>query len=77
MAYIKGAITPTLIQHGEKDASVPLPNAFELYRGLRDVGVEAKLISYDGMGLSPNKPRIMKAIMEQNLEWFVSHFPLK
>lgn len=77
MTYIKGATTPTLIQHGEKDARVPLPNAFELYRGLRDVGVEARLITYDGMGHSPNKPRIMKAIMEQNLDWFVRHIPLK
>lgn len=72
MTYIKQAKTPTLIQHGDKDARVPLPNAFELYRGLKDVGVEAELITYDGMGHSPNKPRLMKAIMEQNMEWFVS-----
>jgi dipeptidyl aminopeptidase/acylaminoacyl peptidase len=72
MTYIKQAKTPTLIQHGDKDGRVPLPNAFELYRGLKDVGVEAELITYDGMGHSPNKPRLMKAIMEQNMDWFVS-----
>ena len=34
MTYIKGAKTPTLIQHGATDQRVPPPNAFELYRGL-------------------------------------------
>ena len=37
MTYIKQAKTPTLIQHGENDQRVPLPNAFELYQGLQDM----------------------------------------
>ena len=39
MTYILQAKTPTLIQHGEFDARVPTPNAYELYQGLQDVGV--------------------------------------
>lgn len=73
MAYIKNACTPTLIQHGDKDARVPVPNAFELYRGLQDMGVESELVIYKGMGHSPTKPGIHRAIMEQNLEWFTKH----
>lgn len=46
MTYIKLACTPTLIQHGEKDARVPTPNAYELYQGLRDMEVDTELIFF-------------------------------
>jgi dipeptidyl aminopeptidase/acylaminoacyl peptidase len=39
MTNINNASTPTLIQHGEFDRRVPIPNAYELYQGLQDVGV--------------------------------------
>ena len=41
MTFINDAVTPTLIQHGEFDRRVPIPNAYELFQGLQDVGVEA------------------------------------
>ncbi|MGG3915846.1 prolyl oligopeptidase family serine peptidase [Rossellomorea vietnamensis] len=69
--YIRSASTPTLIQHGEKDARVPLPNAYELYKGLSDMGVETELVVFEGMGYSSDKPGIHRAIMEQNLDWFL------
>jgi dipeptidyl aminopeptidase/acylaminoacyl peptidase len=70
ITYIQQARTPTLIQHGERDQRVPLPNAFELYQGLIDQGVEAKLIVYAGMGHGPNKPKQMRQIMQSNFDWF-------
>ncbi|HET7694480.1 MAG TPA: S9 family peptidase [Vicinamibacterales bacterium] len=73
MTYIKGARTPTLIQHGSADARVPTPNAFELYRGLQDVGAPSKLIIYkgfEGIGHGPSKPRSSRAVMQHNLDWF-------
>lgn len=73
MTYIKTACTPTLIQHGDSDKRVPVPNAYELYRGLQDLGVGSRLVIFKGMGHSPKKPGINRAIMEQNLEWFVKH----
>jgi dipeptidyl aminopeptidase/acylaminoacyl peptidase len=39
ITYVRDASTPTLIQHGEFDRRVPIPNAYELYQGLKDVGV--------------------------------------
>lgn len=75
MTYINKASTPTLIQHGDKDSRVPVPNAFELYQGLRDVGVEVKLVIYKGMEHGSNKPGWNRAIMHQNLAWF-SHYVL-
>jgi dipeptidyl aminopeptidase/acylaminoacyl peptidase len=73
MTYINSACTPTLIQHGDKDQRVPVPNAFELYRGLQDIGVESELVIFKGMAHGPQKPGLHRAIMEQNLEWFTRH----
>ncbi len=70
MSYIKTAKTPTLIQHGELDKRVPIPNAYELYQGLRDQGVPAKLVVYKGFGHGINKPKQQRSVMEQNYEWF-------
>jgi dipeptidyl aminopeptidase/acylaminoacyl peptidase len=73
ITYIRGAKTPTLIQHGATDQRVPLPNAYELYQGLQDVGVPSKLIVYkgfEGVGHGPSKPKSSRAVMRHNLEWF-------
>ncbi len=73
MTYIRQAGTPTLIQHGEFDARVPTPNAYELYQGLQDVGVDTRLIIYKGFGHGITKPRERLAAMWHNWEWFARH----
>jgi dipeptidyl aminopeptidase/acylaminoacyl peptidase len=73
ITYVKSAKAPTLIQHGATDQRVPPPDAFELYRGLQDVGVPSKLIIYkgfEGVGHGPSKPKSSRAVMQHNLEWF-------
>jgi len=76
ITYIKSACTPTLIQHGEKDARVPAPNAYELYQGLRDMEVDTELVIFKEMEHSSDQPGINVAIMKQNLIWF-SHYILE
>ena len=70
MTNINNASTPTLIQHGEFDKRVPTPNAYELYQGLQDVGVETKLVIYNGFGHGITKPRERLAAVWHNWEWF-------
>ncbi|HEX8028687.1 MAG TPA: S9 family peptidase [Vicinamibacterales bacterium] len=70
MTYIKQAHTPTLIQHGDQDARVPIPNAFQLYQGLRDQNTPVQLSIFKGFGHGINKPKANRAAMQQNLEWF-------
>jgi len=70
MTNINMAVTPTLIQHGEFDKRVPIPNAYELYRGLQDMGVPSKLIVYKGFGHGINKPRERLAALWHNWLWF-------
>ena len=70
MHYIKKATTPTLIQHGEFDRRVPIPNAYELRQGLEDRGVPVEMVVYKGYGHGITKPKSMRAVMEHNLAWF-------
>ena len=70
MTNITHATTPTLIQHGEFDRRVPIPNAYELYQGLRDMGVESKLIVYKGFGHGITKPKERLAAIWHNWQWF-------
>jgi dipeptidyl aminopeptidase/acylaminoacyl peptidase len=73
MTYITQAKTPTLIQHGEFDRRVPIPNAYELYQGLQDVGVETRLIVYKGFGHGINKPKEQLAATWHNWQWFARY----
>ena len=70
MTYIKKAATPTLIQHGEFDKRVPIPNAYELRQGLEDRRVPVEMVVYKGYGHGITKPKSMRAVMEHNLAWF-------
>jgi len=70
MSYIQKAKTPTLIQHGENDKRVPIPNAYELRQGLEDRGVKVEMIVYKGYGHGITKPRSQRAVMQHNLAWF-------
>jgi dipeptidyl aminopeptidase/acylaminoacyl peptidase len=70
MTNIKKAVTPTLIQHGEFDKRVPIPNAYELLQGLRDQGVPAELIVYKGFGHGITKPKERLAATWHNWQWF-------
>ncbi|TSA14614.1 S9 family peptidase [bacterium] len=70
ISNIKRARTPTLIQHGENDKRVPIPNAYELYRALRDRDIPVKMIVYKGFGHGITKPKQMRSVMEENERWF-------
>jgi dipeptidyl aminopeptidase/acylaminoacyl peptidase len=70
ISYVKAAKTPTLIQHGELDRRVPIPNAYELYQALKDKGVPVKLSVFKGFGHGIDKPKQQRQVMEQNLDWF-------
>ena len=70
MTYIKSAKAPTLIQHGDKDPRVPIPNAFELYQGLQDQKVPVELMIFRGFGHGLDKPKANRAAMQQNWDWF-------
>jgi dipeptidyl aminopeptidase/acylaminoacyl peptidase len=67
---IKQSKTPTLIQQGSNDKRVPVPDSYELYRGLQDQGVESRMILYSGFGHGVNKPKSLQALQQANWDWF-------
>ena len=73
MTNIRKAQTPTLIQHGEFDRRVPIPNAYELYQGLQDVGVETQLIVYKDFGHGISRPKEQLAALWHNWQWFAKY----
>ncbi len=73
ITYVRQARTPTLIQHGELDRRVPIANAYELFQGLRDVGVPTRLVVYKGFGHGINKPREQLAATWHNWQWFARY----
>ncbi|MFN2183552.1 MAG: alpha/beta hydrolase family protein, partial [Anaerolineae bacterium] len=75
ISQLAEARTPMLIQHGTEDRRVPLSNAMELYRGLKEMGVPVELFVFPGMAHPITKPRENHAVMHQNLAWF-SHYLL-
>jgi dipeptidyl aminopeptidase/acylaminoacyl peptidase len=70
ITYVKQAQTPTLIQHGEFDRRVPIPNAYKLYQALKDKGVPVKFIIYKGFGHGVTKPKENLAVCTHNFHWF-------
>ena len=70
MSGLAQAKTPVLIQHGSDDQRVPLSNAKELYRGLKEMGVPVELFIFPGMGHPITRPRENHAVMHQNISWF-------
>lgn len=67
---IQQARTPTLIQQGSLDQRVPVPDSFELYRGLQDMHVPSRLILYTGYGHPITKPKSNLAVLQSNWDWF-------
>ncbi|MFO7894420.1 MAG: S9 family peptidase [Longimicrobiales bacterium] len=70
MTYITDATTPTLIQHGEFDRRVPIPNAYKLYQGLQDMGVPTRLVVYNDFGHGISRPKEQLAATWHNWQWF-------
>jgi dipeptidyl aminopeptidase/acylaminoacyl peptidase len=73
ITYIAKAKTPTLIQHGENDKRVPIPNGYELRQALEDRGVPVKMVVYKGFGHGITKPKQQRAVMEENEKWFAKY----
>lgn len=70
MFNIKGASTPSLIQHGEADIRVPISQGYELYHALKAQGVPVRMLVLPRQPHGPNEPKMLLKVMQTNLEWF-------
>jgi dipeptidyl aminopeptidase/acylaminoacyl peptidase len=70
MFNVKGASTPSLIQHGERDERVPIGQGYELYNALKRQGTTVKMVTYPRQPHGLQEPRLVLDAAKRNLEWF-------
>jgi dipeptidyl aminopeptidase/acylaminoacyl peptidase len=70
MFNIKGASTPSLIQHCEGDLRVPISQGYELYNALKQQGVPVRMLVMPRQAHGPTEPKMLLKIMQTNVEWF-------
>jgi dipeptidyl aminopeptidase/acylaminoacyl peptidase len=70
MFNVGGVTTPTLIQHGENDARVPVSQGYELYNALRRQGVPVEMVVYPRQPHGVTEPRLQIDAMQRNIDWF-------
>ena len=76
LTFIKRVKTPTLVLQGERDAEVPLPQAYEFWHALRTLGVETQLVVYGDEGHHIRKPANARDRQERIVGWFDAHLKL-
>lgn len=73
MNFIENATTPTLILHGEKDGDVPVSQGHELFRALRERGVETELVIYPREPHGPGETAHVQDLITRVCDWFARH----
>jgi dipeptidyl aminopeptidase/acylaminoacyl peptidase len=70
MSFVSRVRTPTLLLHGQNDSGVPVTQAYEFLRGLRDQGVETELVIFPREGHGIGQPIHRVEVQTRVLDWF-------
>ena len=70
LTFVQRVTTPLLIQHGERDARVPVAGAWKFYRALKALGKTVELDIHPRGGHVLYEPALQREQMRRNLEWF-------
>jgi dipeptidyl aminopeptidase/acylaminoacyl peptidase len=73
MFNIKGATTPTMIQHGERDVRVPIGQGYGLYNALKRQGTTVTMVVYPRQPHGLGEPRHILDAGRRNIEWFAKY----
>jgi len=73
ITFVDNVTTPLLIQHGGNDQRVPVGQAMEFYRALKDRGKTVQLVFYprEGHGLGEYYHQVDK--MQRELDWMTKY----
>ena len=69
MGWVEKVRTPTLIEHGEADARVPVSQSYELYNALKRRGVPVEMVVYPRQPHGFKEPRFIRDLADRNLAW--------
>jgi dipeptidyl aminopeptidase/acylaminoacyl peptidase len=73
MNYVSNIRTPTLILHGEQDRDVPVEQAYQFYRALKDHNVETRLVIYPREEHAISETNHVLDLLKRIVNWFESH----
>jgi len=77
LTFVQRVTTPLLIQHGERDARVPISGAWKFYRALKALGKTVEFDIYPRGGHVLYEPMLQREQMRRNLEWFTRWIPVR
>jgi dipeptidyl aminopeptidase/acylaminoacyl peptidase len=75
LTWVAKVTTPLLIQHGERDARVPIAGAWKFYRALKALGKTVEFDIYPRGGHILFEPALQREQMRRNLDWFSRWIP--
>lgn len=67
--HIQTVRTPTLILHGAEDKVVPVAQAYEYYRALRDMSVPTEMVVYPREGHGISEQEHQRDMLQRILSW--------
>ncbi len=70
IANVSRITTPTLIQHGDQDARVPIGQGYQLYYALKRRGIPVRMLVYPGQGHGIGDLRMQLEAARANVDWF-------
>lgn len=68
--FIANATTPTLILHGEIDGDVPVSQGYELFRALKEKGIETEMVVYPREPHGPGETPHVRDLVTRVCDWF-------
>lgn len=69
MAHVRNVETPTLFLHGEQDPICPAGQALEMFRALKELGVETELVIYPREGHGMRERAHARDVLERAVRW--------
>jgi dipeptidyl aminopeptidase/acylaminoacyl peptidase len=71
--FVKNTHAATLFYVGNEDSVCPAPQTFELWRALKHMGIDTKLLFYPAEGHGISLPVDQRDITRQTAAWFSEH----
>lgn len=75
MTYVDRVRTPIMITHGEQDRRVPIAQAEQYFRALKERDVQVKFVRYPREGHGITEPNHQIDVLGRHIEWLKQHVP--